>query len=583
MRVPRPFFWFCWLLIMLTACGGGEPIAEPITAIPASLDPDAPSKGLVTAGRHYPVFVNVPATGDRVAITVFEPTQRTLGVRYPLILHSHGFQGARYQSRPRHMGLFNIDDADPRATDLIDIGVFLDNGYGVISIDQRAHGDSDGAIRMMDPDFEGKNLLAVVDWAERHLEWLQYGASADGKDPHNLLLGAIGASYGGMFQLLLHNIDPRKRLDAIVPYWTPYDLVNSIAPNDVPKPDWSQGLFRTGNRTGEKTGTGFDPFVAQGFRDLIQNRLTPGFKDLLVYHSHRYFCEGTPVATNGGAGTQPELPPVHGGKVHALLVQGLRDTLFNLNEGLKNYECLKAQGGDVRLLTTQIGHNTFRLPPDFQQIAFRPQDASNPLCGDVDTNTVALGFFNLHLKGITSPNSAQRAPICLSMGGRDAVWLHEVPARATNTPANIPPRLILAGVPEAPTFIPLNVSLQAQDALAGVPSIQLKVVQRGELRVGTPVLHIGLGVQRGLLPVVELIGNQVVPVRGFGQHTLDLAGVAHRFAPEEKLVLVVYGGKDQYPLTGLVNLNLSRIGVALVEVSGQVQLPLIRVISGSNP
>lgn len=47
-------------------------------------------------------------------------------------------------------------------------------------------------------------------------------------------------------------------------------------------------------------------------------------------------------------------------------------------------------------------------------------------------------------------------------------------------------------------------------------------------------------------------------------------------------MLVVYGGKDQYPLTGLVNLNLSRIGVALVEVSGQVQLPLIRTSSGEG-
>jgi len=219
MHVPKQYFWFCWLSLLLTACGGGE----PITANPASLNPETPTHGSVTASRHYPVFIDAPATGDRIAITVFEPTQRTLGARYPLILHGHGFQGARYQSRPRPMGLFNIDDADTRATDLIDIGVFLDNGYGVISIEQRAHGDSNGAIRMMDPDFEGKNLLAVVDWAERHLDWLQYGTSADGKDPNNLMLGAIGASYGGMFQLLLHNIDPKKRLDAIVPYWTPYD------------------------------------------------------------------------------------------------------------------------------------------------------------------------------------------------------------------------------------------------------------------------------------------------------------------------------------------------------------------------
>src|SRR3546814_19131926 len=43
-------------------------------------------------------------------------------------------------------------------------------------------------------------------------------------------------------------------------------------------------------------------------------------------------------------------------KADVLLTQGFRDTLFNFNDGLHNYECLHALGGDVRLLTHQTGH-----------------------------------------------------------------------------------------------------------------------------------------------------------------------------------------------------------------------------------
>ena len=78
----------------------------------------------------------------------------------------------------------------------------------------------------MDPDYEGKNVLAVLDWAEAKLDWLKYAPS--GNDPHNLVLGSIGGSYGGMYQYMLHNIDPKHRLDAMVAWVAPNDLTTRI-------------------------------------------------------------------------------------------------------------------------------------------------------------------------------------------------------------------------------------------------------------------------------------------------------------------------------------------------------------------
>lgn len=47
----------------------------------------------------------------------------------------------------------------------------------------------------------------------------------------------------------------------------------------------------------------------------------------------------------------PVLPPA----ADVLLTQGVRDTLFNYNDGYNNYQCMKSLGGDVRLFTHQSG------------------------------------------------------------------------------------------------------------------------------------------------------------------------------------------------------------------------------------
>eukprot|EP01137_Pigoraptor_chileana_P020986 Opistho-2@84112 len=161
------------LSALLAACGGGDGAAAPDTVrvsaaavapttalapvSDATVVPAMPTPGTSRAGRSYSVFIKVPATGDTVAFTVFEPATLEGGQTYPLILHSHGFQGARYKSRPVPFGPLKVDFANPLGSDFTDIGVFIDKGYGVISIDQRAHGDSNGSDRVMDPDFEGKD------------------------------------------------------------------------------------------------------------------------------------------------------------------------------------------------------------------------------------------------------------------------------------------------------------------------------------------------------------------------------------------------------------------------------------------
>lgn len=586
------------LSALLAACGGGDGSAasgtdstrvsaaaaapEPTPAVTASAPvvPAMPPPGAARAGRSYSVFIQVPATGNTVAFTVFEPATLEGGQTYPLILHSHGFQGARYKSRPVPFGPLKVDFANPLGSDFTDIGVFIDKGYGVVSIDQRAHGDSNGSNRVMDPDFEGKNLLAVLDWLEANLPWLKYGPSADGTDPHNLVLGSIGTSYGGMFQFVIHNTDPKKRLDAMVPMWAPYDLNYSLSQGNVPKTLWNVALFGIGNLTGLKTLTGFDPFIFNGFiTSFAQNELTPDLKDLLAYHSNRYFCDGQPVATNGGPGTRPERAPVPGGKVNVLLVQGIRDTLFNLNEGHSNYSCFKKQGGDVRLLTTQTGHNTLQITPDLGQIVYQPGDLLNEKCGTVDPAAGALAFFEEHLKGIAGAASAVPKQICLSIAGTDAALVDDLTVGRAGTQFPVRNTTVVAGVPEIPAAVHLFTAPAGGEVVGGIARLEVDLRANGLTRGlpvlgGAPILFAGLGIQRNaLLPVYELLNNQVTPLKGLGRHDVDLSGVAARLQPGEKLVLLLYGGKDQYLLTGSTSLNLPKATVMPVQVSGNIWVP----------
>lgn len=72
------------------------------------------------------------------------------------MLHGHGYGGSRAQTPG---GILKR---------------LVDNGAGVISIDQRGFGESGGTVRVLDPDFEGQDLLQILDWAEANLDWLRY-------------------------------------------------------------------------------------------------------------------------------------------------------------------------------------------------------------------------------------------------------------------------------------------------------------------------------------------------------------------------------------------------------------------------
>ena len=556
--------------LLLAACGNSDTPGRA-AIIGGGGIPPPPSTS--RAGTIYEAIIQSPnAADEQIYITVFEPRQIVAGQTAPLILEGHGYGGSR-QSSDSGMGVGTAP-----------IGLIRDQGYGIISIDQRGHGESGGTIRSMDPDFEGDNLIAILDWAEANLDWLAYGPDLDA-GRINPLIGAVGSSYGGGYQMLLHAVDPKKRLDVLVPEITWHDLTYSLFPNGVIKAGWISVLSGAGNAAGG--GGNVDPFINQTLTDgLTTNQVSPEAYDFFRYHSPGYWCDGIPVATNGGPGTAPARAPVHQTAVHALIFQGMRDTLFNFNEALANYNCLKDLGGDVRLLTYQSGHNTLQAVPDPGQAFQPPGSTAESLCGSLTYDTAMIAFFAEHLKGERGAIAAAGVPSqpCLSLAGSDAVnVLNVASSKAGLTAFAVPETPVIAG---AGMNVPVPVELMTAgddgDVFGGVPHATLTLEDPLGLQPDVDViLFVGIGHQRALMPGIwDLMDNQITPIRGMGEHELDLVGVAERLEPGDSVALLIYGGHDQYHVTG--SLNAANPVVMPVSVSGSVSLPLLGPLA-TNP
>lgn len=367
---------------------------EPATVVLANFqNPDAVQRQFTSTacsdnanqpragGNSYSVNLQ-SASGHNIAFTVFEPAEFNCKLGNPLVLEGHGYGGSRATS-PRGI-----------MSDLIQAGA------GVISIDQRGFGESGGTVRVLDPDFEGQDLLQILDWAEANLDWLRYASAkpgngqAAGNREFNMVAGATGGSYGGGYQMLIHNIDPLKRLDALTPdiAWNDlryslnpggaYGIQNfapaegNIKPTGTVKSGWAL-LLVAGGESGSlqpKLQAG-DPMAVQTsgqdaliretlLRGATANRFPEGALEFFRYHSPSYWCdtEAPGAQTFLQSEVVPGLAQKKPDPVDILFTQGFRDTLFNFNDAFHNFSCYRAledakgKKADVRLLTHQSGH-----------------------------------------------------------------------------------------------------------------------------------------------------------------------------------------------------------------------------------
>ncbi|MFB0631191.1 alpha/beta fold hydrolase [Streptomyces sp. AB3(2024)] len=247
------------------------------------------------------------------------------GERRPAVLLGHGFGGSK-------------DDVRAQAERL------ARDGYAVMTWSARGFGRSGGKIGLNDPEHEVKDVSALIDWLARRPE---VRLDADG-DPR---VGVAGASYGGAVALLAAGYD--RRVDAIAPQITYWNLADALFPQGVFKKLWAGIFFTTG------AAGGLQPTAANAGPPAPA--AAPGcgrFEPQLCAMYERVAVAGKPDAEAREL-LERRSPSAVGDriKVPTLIVQGQDDSLFPLDQADAMARTIAANGAPVSVDWAAGGHD----------------------------------------------------------------------------------------------------------------------------------------------------------------------------------------------------------------------------------
>jgi len=239
----------------------------------------------------------------------------------PAIVLSHGFGGS--------LGELRGDALDAAR-----------RGYVVLTYSARGFGKSTGLVGLDSPDYEVKDVRALLDTLADRPEVLHDGP----RDPR---VGLAGGSYGGGISLLAAAYDPR--IDAVAAAITWNDLATAFSPGGVFKQGWASLFFGLGT---------LDPAALSGRGPRPTPSTCPGFTPEV--------CAAYADTQAAGRATQSALDLLHRSsiasvadrlRVPTLLLQGERDTLFPLAEAQATVAALQASATPYGEVWLAGGHD----------------------------------------------------------------------------------------------------------------------------------------------------------------------------------------------------------------------------------
>jgi ABC-2 type transport system ATP-binding protein len=232
--------------------------------------------------------------------------------RRPAVLLAHGFGGSKNDVRQQ---------AESLARD----------GYAVLTWSSRSFGRSTGKIGLNDPKGEVADARKLIDWLA---EQPQVQLDRPG-DPR---VGMAGASYGGAISLLTAGYD--KRVDAIAPSITYWNLADALFPNGVFKKLWAGIFVNTGGGCAK-----FEPQLCQMYERVAES----GKPDAQAV---KLLDERSPSAVGDRI------------KVPTLLLQGQTDSLFPLGQADAAAKAIRAGGAPVDVDWISGGHDGGNMEAD---------------------------------------------------------------------------------------------------------------------------------------------------------------------------------------------------------------------------
>ena len=201
-------------------------------------------------------------------------------------------------------------------------------GYNVLTWDPRGFGASGGQAEVDSPAYEAKDVSTLIDWVAT-----RPGVELDG--PGDPRMGMVGGSYGGGIQFVTAATD--CRVDAIVPTIAWHSLTTSLFKSGIVKSGWSGILSNLSS----------SDHVAPEVVAASRAGLASGTVDA---EQEAWFAARGPAPYLGSV------------RIPTLILQGTVDTLFTLQEGVDNYEVLRAAGVPTAMQWFCGGHGVCLTP-----------------------------------------------------------------------------------------------------------------------------------------------------------------------------------------------------------------------------
>lgn len=409
-------------------------------------------------------------------------------------------------------------------------------GYNVLTWDPRGFGKSEGIATVNDPDFEGRDVQAMLDFVAE-----QPMALVDG--PGDPRVGMVGYSYGGGIQLTTAAID--CRVEALVPGIAWHSLETSLYKAETVKKGWADVLTST-----------IDPDRVDPH--IISAKEAGDAGEELSEEDRQWFLDRGPGELVG----EIEVP--------TLFVGGTVDTLFTLDEDITNFLVLQGNDVPVAMIWFCGGHGTCLTDagePDRVTLAtnawldrFVKGDESVAL-------PPALDLIDQHGEEVTFDEwpVAEGEPITASGSGTlelAAGGGAGGDAEVLDLPADDPLAGIVANITptKAERSVDVVVTNEGEETLAlGAPMLSLTYTVSG----GDPD-----GQTRVFAQLVDdesgtVVGNQITPIAlaaDGDEHTVEvpLEVIAHRLAAGQTLTLQLVATTTAYAtptLQGTVELS----------------------------
>lgn len=490
-------------------------------------------------------ITSVPEQGTTepvdICYTIYKPATASAANPVPMVMHSHGWGGSRTSSE----GAF---------------GDWLGKGFGVLSFDQRGFGQSGGKARIENPDFEGQDVIRLVDLIAS-LDWVakEPGTTTDGKGKgrgkkkpttttsNDPVLGAIGGSYGGGYQFVGAFTELRDRgatrFDALAPEITWFDLKEALAPDEVARSTWLTLLTAAGSEA-------LPQEVVAAYAYGASTGQWPGAGNPVA--DLDAFFEKNGPAWHVAQGRTLDIPVLFG--------QGTPDNLFNLNQGLKNFA--QALTPAARAQSIFVGYNGGHVLPNVLPAAYAGSgDPCAEQLGGGSFSQLAQRFFQEKLKGVATGltgygkyHLATTEDVCVTVGSVEPTTTVELGTVPTTTAAGGPLTFELGAGPMR---------------LAGQPMVDALVTSVGVENRAFFALSVGTSPADA-----RVVANNVMPL----SEPLPVVGEARSFELPAIAVDVPEGSTlflTVSPVSDMFFSHGSRTPGALVLESTVVRLPVV--------